>query len=203
MWFYIFVYLCVCGQYYSSDFTSLFSRCIVSIFVNIFHISNDLFGLNSLAGPQAGAFSYISEFHTSQTAARAVAFSLVCLSGFAIYMSPFAILIVPMDWSWQIFSLNFKPWRLFLICISLINLWNGIVFAFLPESPKFLLALNEKEKALHILRRIYAFNTGQPEQVMNISINTYDRTLMYYCSVYIVLFIELSDKIHQVGIHWE
>lgn len=173
MWFYIFVYLCVCDQYYSSDFTSLFSRCIVSIFFNIFHISIDLFGLNSLAGPQAGAFSYISEFHTSKTAARAVAFSLLCLSGFAIYMSPFAILIVPMDWSWQIYSLNFKPWRLFLICISLINLWNGIVFAFLPESPKFLLALNEKEKTLHILRRIYAFNTGQPEQVMNISIYTY------------------------------
>lgn len=75
------------------------------------------------------------------------------------------MLIVPMDWSWQIFSLNFRPWRLFLICVSLINLWNGLVFSVLPESPKFLLAINEKEKALQVLRRVYAFNTRQPEQV--------------------------------------
>lgn len=121
----------------------------------------------SLAGSQAGAFSYISEFHTSHTATRAVAFSSMCLSAMALYMSPMAMLLIPMDWTWHIFSLTFRPWRLFLMCNSFINLFNGIVFAFLPESPKFLLAINEKEKALQILRRIYAFNTGKPEQVVD------------------------------------
>lgn len=87
------------------------------------------------------------------------------LSGLAIVMSLIAMVVVPLDITWTIFSLNFKQWRLFLICNSFINLWNGVVFAFLPESPKFLLAINEKEKALQVLRRIYAFNTGQPEQV--------------------------------------
>lgn len=118
-----------------------------------------------MAGSQAGAFSYISEFHTSKTAARAVACSSIMLSGLAAFMAPLAMLIVPMDWTWHIFSLDFKPWRLFMVCNSFINLWNGIVFAFLPESPKFLLAINEKEKALQVLRQVYAFNTGLPKEV--------------------------------------
>lgn len=122
--------------------------------------------LNSLAGSQAGAFSYISEFHTVKTAPRAVAFASCFLSGLAIFMSLIAMAIIPLDFTWTIFSLKFKPWRLFLVCNSFINLWNGVVFAFLPESPKFLLAINEREKALQVLRRIYVFNTGLPEDVI-------------------------------------
>lgn len=76
-----------------------------------------------------------------------------------------AMLILPMDWTWYIFNIEFKPWRLYLICNSFVNLFNGIVFIIMPESPKFLLTINQKEKALEILRRIYAFNTGQPQEV--------------------------------------
>lgn len=35
----------------------------------------------------------------------------------------------------------------------------------MPESPKFLLTIDQKEKALDVLRRVYAFNTGQPQEV--------------------------------------
>lgn len=87
------------------------------------------------------------------------------LSGLAMFMSPLAMIIIPMDWTWHIFSLYFKLWRLFMICSSFINLWNGVVFAFLPESPKFLLAINENGKALQVLKRVYAFNTRQPGDV--------------------------------------
>lgn len=41
----------------------------------------------------------------------------------------------------------------------------------LPESPKFLLAMDEKEKALQVLRRVYAFNTGLPQEVAIIRFN--------------------------------
>ncbi|XP_031628109.1 synaptic vesicle glycoprotein 2B-like [Contarinia nasturtii] len=117
-----------------------------------------------LAGCTAGSYSYVSEFHTSKTAPRAVACSSIFLSGLMVFIATMALLILPMDFTWQIYSLNFKPWRLFLICNSLINLMNGIIFAILPESPKFLLAINQHEKALQILKRIYAFNTGLPKQ---------------------------------------
>lgn len=80
-------------------------------------------------------------------------------------MTLLAMLIVPMDLNWRIFNIDFKQWRLYLICNSFVNLFNGIVFTILPESPKFLLTTNQKEKALDVLRRVYAFNTGQPQEV--------------------------------------
>lgn len=94
-----------------------------------------------------------------------MAYAAIMLNFMGILLSLMAMLIIPMDWTWQLFTMDFKPWRLFLISISLLNLWNGIIFAFLPESPKFLLALNQPEKALQVLRQIYAFNTGQSEEV--------------------------------------
>lgn len=36
---------------------------------------------------------------------------------------------------------------------------------FMPESPKFLLAMNQSEESLDVLRKMYAINTGQPEEV--------------------------------------
>lgn len=120
-----------------------------------------------MAGAQASAYSYVSEFHTTDAAPRAVAFASMFLNGVAFFMSIPAIFIIPMEWTWQIYIVDFKPWRLFLICNTLVNLFNGIVFLLLPESPKFLLLINEKEKALDVLRRVYAFNTGQPKEVIN------------------------------------
>lgn len=88
------------------------------------------------------------------------------VNGLMITMPILAMLIIPMNWTWHILGVNFKPWRLYLACNSLINLWNGIVFSILPESPKFLLSMNQKEEALQVLRGVYAFNTGQSEEVI-------------------------------------
>lgn len=79
-----------------------------------------------------------------------------------------AIFIIPMEWSINIFGIELKSWRFFLLFNSLFNLWNAIAFCFLPESPKFLLAMNREEEALNILRRIYTINTGK-----NSEVNTY------------------------------
>lgn len=124
-----------------------------------------IFKLRSLSGIQAGSLSYVSEFHSSKTATRAVAFTSSFMNGMSLLMAPLAMVIMPMDWTWQIYMLNYRPWRLFLLINSLLNLWNGIVFFLLPESPKFLLSINEHEKALQVLRRVYAFNTGQSPEV--------------------------------------
>lgn len=120
---------------------------------------------NSVAGASSAGYSYISEFHTSATAARAAAFVSIALSCVWVLMSPLALLLIPMDWSFFIYSLEFKPWRLFILCTSTVNLWNAILFSILPESPKFLLAMNRKEEALNVLSRMFAMNTGQPKEV--------------------------------------
>lgn len=123
-----------------------------------------------MAGSQTSAFSYVSEFHTSKTASQAVAYSSVFLNALVAFLSLAAIIIIPMDWNLLISGMNFRPWRLLFVCTSVLNLWNGVVFAILPESPKFLLAINEEKKALQVLKRVYAFNTGQPEEVIIFSI---------------------------------
>lgn len=119
----------------------------------------------SLAGAQAGSFSYISEFHTQKRASFAASMVSVFMSGVWIYMSALAMFIIPMDWVLPIYTLQFKPWRLFLVCNAAVNFWNAIAFSYLPESPKFLVANNRKQEALHVLRRVYAINTGNSKNV--------------------------------------
>lgn len=123
------------------------------------------FFFDRLSGTQCAALVYISEFHSHETAPRAISYAVLCMNGVAILNSIPAMFIVPMEWTWSMFLLDFKPWRLYLICMALLNLLNGIVIGLLPESPKFLLITNRKEKALGVLQRMYAFNTGQSKQV--------------------------------------
>lgn len=119
----------------------------------------------SLAGTQSITFTYIAEFHSTAKAARAAAFVATFFPSAWIFVPVLSMLIIPMDWTIWIASFPFKPWRLLLLCCSLLSLWNAIVFSYLPESPKFLLATNRKDEALDVLRRIYAFNTGDSEEV--------------------------------------
>lgn len=78
-----------------------------------------------------------------------------------------------MDWSFYVYTLEYKPWRMFLMCVSMITLWNAVVFAFLPETPKFLLAMNRREEAFNVLSRAYAINTGQSKEVMQMKRGQY------------------------------
>lgn len=119
----------------------------------------------SVAGATSAGFSYISEFHTSSTAPRAAAFISIGLYCVWPLMSPLAMLVIPMDWKYSLQFVEFKPWRLFLMCTSLINLFNAIFASFIPESPKFLLSMNRKEEALEVLSRVYSINTGNSKHV--------------------------------------
>lgn len=120
---------------------------------------------NSLAGTQAGAYSYISEFHTYKKASIAAAMVSIFINGELIHLALSAIFILPMDWEIEFYPFEFKPWRLFLVINSFLNLWNAFVFYYLPESPKFLLAMNRKNEALNVLSRVYAINTGNDKEV--------------------------------------
>lgn len=121
-----------------------------------------------MAGVQSGAFGYITEFHSLKSVPRAVSFASLSMFGFSLIGPILCMIIIPMDWewAWRLFEVqvDFKPWRLFLFCISLWNLIIGIIFSVLPESPKFLATINQKGEALRVLKRVYAFNTGQPTE---------------------------------------
>lgn len=120
----------------------------------------------SVSGSQASAFSYVSEFHTKQTVQRAASFTSSFISLVLVYLPLLAIIFIPMNWSFYISStLEFTPWRLYMIVASGVNFVVFWIFCFVPESPRFLMQINEREKALDVLRLIYAFNTGNSKEV--------------------------------------
>lgn len=141
-------------NFVSKYFCTLLFQVVLMLFFSEIH-------LQSAAGVQANGITFVSEFHTSATGPRAASFASMFMPAVFIYMSTIAIFIVPMEWSVWIGSLNFTPWRLFLICCSSINILNFIFISILPESPKFQLLMNEKDDALKTLRRMYAANTGK------------------------------------------
>lgn len=127
----------------------------------------------SISGVQAAAFSYVSEFHTKATGSRAASFVAMFLSAIFLFIPVVAIILIPMDWSFYIYTLKFTPWRLYIIICGSLNIIVFVIFNFLPESPSFLLQINEKEKALEILQAMYAFNTGNSKEV-NFCVHTKD-----------------------------
>lgn len=168
-WIFLLNCISICNRFLYIIHISIFSWCNVSLrfLIRVKTNPKSIFLFpDRLAGSQAGAYSYVSEFHTNKLAPRAVAFCMICLNGLIIFTSIAAIIIIPLDFQWQIFFINFKSWRLYLICNSFINLFNGIVFKILPESPKFLLTIQRPEQALDVLKRVYAFNTGQSKEVI-------------------------------------
>lgn len=75
------------------------------------------------------------------------------------------MLIIPMNWSLDLLFIRFTPWRLYIICITSVNAMNALTFSFLPETPKFLLAMDKPDEALDVLRSMYKINTGYLKEV--------------------------------------
>lgn len=114
---------------------------------------------------QASVFSYVSEFHTKETAPRAAAIVSTFMPVIFLYSATVGIILMPMTWSLDLYFVTFTPWRLFMVIISLANLVNSIAFSFLPESPKFLLAMNRGDETLMVLKSMYRMNTKNAEDV--------------------------------------
>lgn len=129
----------------------------------------DLFSTNihpsSISGLQASVFSYISEFHTIETAPRASSFVSMFMPMIFIYSSIVGMIFIPMNWSLNFIFIKFTPWRLYIIVITFINFVNTIAFLFLPETPKFLLAMNESKEAIDVLKTMYKINTRNSKDV--------------------------------------
>lgn len=119
----------------------------------------------SIAGLQASVFSYVSEFHTRETAPRAASFVSMFMPMIFIYSSIIGLFLIPMVWSLNLIFIKFVPWRLYIVLITSVNAFNILVFLFLPESPKFLLAMNKPDEALDVLRNMYEINTGHIKEV--------------------------------------
>lgn len=73
------------------------------------------------------------------------------------------IFIMPIDWEFSVFGMAYRPWRFFILLSSLINALAFVSFTFLPESPKFMMAMGMPNEALEILKKIHRVNKGDKE----------------------------------------
>ncbi|XP_060524588.1 synaptic vesicle glycoprotein 2B-like [Cylas formicarius] len=113
-------------------------------------------------GPFSALSSYISEFHCAR---YRPAFQLLigCCNSFGTVLLPLiAWALLPQDLDFSVIGLDFHSWNVFLFVTAVPALLNAAIFAFLPESPKFLMMCGENEKALKVFETVYRVNTGLP-----------------------------------------
>ncbi|RZC39043.1 Sugar tr and/or MFS 1 domain containing protein, partial [Asbolus verrucosus] len=122
------------------------------------------FGGFVVNGPFAALTSYISEFHCAKHRAR-MQLVLGAIFNFGSIMLPLlAWIILPQNFYFSLLnkSLEFHSWNIYLFLVAIPSVVSGIVFIFMPESPKFLMTMGQNEKALIVFRRVYSWNSGQP-----------------------------------------
>lgn len=56
--------------------------------------------------------------------------------------------------------MDLTSWRVFFLACAVPSLVSGLMFMYLPESPKFLMSKGRHDDALRAFQKIYATNTG-------------------------------------------
>lgn len=122
-----------------------------------------------MSGVQAATYSYIGEFHSNSTRTKTLSFVAMFMPACFIFLPLLAWLIIPMQWEFLLFDdIKISPWRIYLLCSSLLNGINFLCLYQLPESPKFLLSINQKSATIAILKKMYSMNTGQGPEVIRL-----------------------------------
>lgn len=114
-----------------------------------------------LSGVKGTSMSYLGEFHSARM--RPVHLSLLssCIMSSLILQPLMAMAVLQhADDAFPI-----KPWRLFILIGCLVSALGALLMHWLPESPKFLLAMGKPKEALDVLRCMHAVNSGDPLEV--------------------------------------
>lgn len=59
----------------------------------------------------------------------------------------------------------YRPWRLYLMAGNSVMAIATIGLVYLPEGPKYCLAMGRKQEAFETLQRMFVRNTGHPKEV--------------------------------------
>lgn len=95
----------------------------------------------------------------------------------SMLMPTFGILTLNQEWSFNLdfIGLTYRPWRLFLVLCGLPDLMcAGILYFFVPESPKFTFSQGDEAATLKILQQMYNMNTGADSSTYEVKSLTKD-----------------------------
>lgn len=117
-----------------------------------------------MSGGSATIYAYLGEFHNDRTRSRAMMGSAIVFGFGGMILPLIAFTVINQDWNLPMpfLGITYKPWRFFLCVCALPGLLSGLAMMFLPESPKFLLAMGRDEEAVEVLRAMFRWNTGRP-----------------------------------------
>ncbi|KAL3279270.1 hypothetical protein HHI36_016780 [Cryptolaemus montrouzieri] len=129
------------------------------------------FGGFIMNGPYAALTTYLCELHEGKYRSRMPIFAGLSMSIGTIYLPFLASFILPMNFKLILADyLVLHSWSLFLLLNALPALMGGMIFFFLPETPKFLMTMGRNEQALKVFQMIYSLNTGKPKETYPIKI---------------------------------
>lgn len=111
----------------------------------------------------SAAISYLGEFHCNTNRARHVIFAAIFMSVAVVYQSLMGLFIMPRTWEFSLFGwMVIRSWRIYIFISSCSSAFAFVAFCFLPESPKFMLAMNRPDEAVRILSLVYERNGMGP-----------------------------------------
>ncbi|XP_053605726.1 synaptic vesicle glycoprotein 2A-like [Plodia interpunctella] len=113
-----------------------------------------------VSASSATVYAYLGEMHMNSRRASAIAWGSVFISFSFITLPGLAWLIIPGKWSFTLFNFTVVPWRVFVWSWCAPGLVAALLLLFLPESPRYLLAVKGPDAALPVLARMYAWNHG-------------------------------------------
>lgn len=121
-----------------------------------------------ISGSTSIIFAYLGEFLGSKNRSRSMMMASVIFGVACLILPLMAWLIINQKWNFivPLIDVNYRPWRLFLLCCGLPSLICGISMIFYPESPKFTFSqvrenfINEFHK--FILKIIFRVTNQQP-----------------------------------------
>nr|CAH7745085.1 unnamed protein product [Callosobruchus chinensis] len=115
-----------------------------------------------IGGPGSIIFPYFAEFQPPKFRKKTSCYCGLFFTLSWLILPLLAHLILPLSISYnlgEVFVLS--PWRLFMVVIGIPEILLGLWFVRMPESPKYYAAVGKVEKALDILKNMYAANTGR------------------------------------------
>ncbi|XP_045483775.1 synaptic vesicle 2-related protein-like isoform X2 [Harmonia axyridis] len=117
-------------------------------------------------GPYAAAPTYLSEMHAAKYRSRMPLLLGVGMSLGSMFLPLLAAIILPLNFKISLMdSFAFHSWGFYLMINAVPSLLSGIIFMFLPESPKFLMSMGRNEEALKVFQMMFKMNTGKPVEM--------------------------------------
>ncbi|XP_012260786.2 synaptic vesicle glycoprotein 2C-like isoform X1 [Athalia rosae] len=113
-----------------------------------------------LCGTTSTVYAYLSEFLPASKRSRIITWTCGFIAGGFLLIPGLAWLLLPVQLNWDLGFVLYGSWRLYIAIASSLILFEGSIFLYLPESPKFLMSVGRKEAALEVLKNIYAQNSG-------------------------------------------